>query len=105
MGTRFGAPRRFLAFTVAKPTLKHRLALAPGMLGTLYAVSPAGEARYFDYDYEAARAWAELDAGTDIRYGPPPQRGVQYVRSGAVEANPNPHSRCYWVKRPEGVPS
>lgn len=41
----------------APPTRAHRVALFENMLGTVYAVSPAGEVRYFDYDWAAAVAW------------------------------------------------
>lgn len=44
-----------------KPTLKHRLAMWPGIFGTVYAVNPQGEVRYFDYDWPAAKRWAGID--------------------------------------------
>lgn len=81
----------------AKPTKKHRLAITPGILGTVYAVSPEGEARYFDYDLPGAYAWAGLTADSDLRYAIPPERAM-YIRSGAFEANPNHRTRCIWVR-------
>lgn len=80
-----------------RPTLKHRLAIAPGLLGTVYAMNAAGEMRYFDFNYQAARKFAGLDAGTDIRFARPigPYR---FVKSGATDGNPYPYQRCYWVK-------
>jgi hypothetical protein len=35
------------------------------MLGTLYAANPAGEVKYFDYDYAEALAW--VGATEDVR--------------------------------------
>lgn len=40
-----------------QPTRRHRAALWENMLGTVYAMNPAGETRYFDYDYAAALAF------------------------------------------------
>jgi hypothetical protein len=51
-----------------KPTLKHRAAIWECMLGTVYASSPQGEIKYFDYDWDAARTFAGADQeGTDPR--------------------------------------
>jgi hypothetical protein len=82
----------------AKPTRRHRLAIVPGILGTVYAVNEAGEARYFDYDRAGAEEFAGVAAGKDVRYSVPPKR-AQYVRSGAMEANPRPKTKCVWVLR------
>ncbi len=49
----------------AKPTKQHRPALWEMMLGTVIAMNSKGEIRYFDYDYEAAKEFAEL--GDDLR--------------------------------------
>lgn len=56
------------------PTLKHRPALTFGILGTVYGVSPAGEVKYFDYDWAGALKFAgvcddnlELLDGLDLR--------------------------------------
>ena len=40
------------------PTLKHRPAITHGILGTCYGISPAGEVKYFDYDWEGALQFA-----------------------------------------------
>lgn len=48
-----------------KPTKKHRPAIWESMLGTVKAMSSKREIRYFDYDYEAAKEFAEL--GEDLR--------------------------------------
>lgn len=83
----------------ARPTRRHRLAITNGILGTVYAVSPEGEARYFDYDFQAAYAFAGILPGSDVRLSVPRER-AQYVRSGATEANPGPRTRCLWTADP-----
>lgn len=50
----------------AKPTMKHRPAIWECMLGTVYARNDAGKVMYFDYDYAAARAFANVE-GRDLR--------------------------------------
>lgn len=55
----------------AKPTLKHRPAIWECMLGTVYARSDAGETKYFDYDWDAARAFANVE-GRDLRVAKAP---------------------------------
>lgn len=50
------------------PTKKHRPAIWENMLGTVYARNDAGETRYFDYDWYAAREFAGVDEeGRDPR--------------------------------------
>ena len=55
------------------PTQKHRPVLTPGILGTVYGVSPEGEVRYFDYDWDAALQFAgvtlENVSDLDLRFG------------------------------------
>ena len=79
----------------AKPTKAHRLAIVPGILGTVYGVNKDGEARYFDYDLAGAMEFA--GPGTDPRWSVPP-RPAAYVTSGEVHANPGPRTRCLWIK-------
>lgn len=83
-----------------RPTQRHRLAIAPGILGTVYGVNAAGEARYFDYDHAGAYAFAGVtdDPALDARLSTPPERR-QYVLSGATSANPTVRTRCLWVLR------
>jgi hypothetical protein len=51
-----------------KPTQKHRIAIFENMLATVYAVNDAGVLKYFDYDWDGARAWAGVDEdGRDPR--------------------------------------
>lgn len=83
-----------------RPTKRHRLAIAPGILGTMYAVNEQGEARYFDYDREGAYAFAGVSDDRDPRLSIPPSRAM-YVRSGSTECNPTPRTRCIWILREE----
>jgi hypothetical protein len=54
------------------PTLKHRPVLTFGILGTVYGISPAGEVRYFDYDWDGALEFAGVTlenlAELDLRF-------------------------------------
>jgi len=50
-----------------KPTLKHRVALRPGMLGTVYALNEEGVERYFDYKWEDAIRYAGVGSDRDVR--------------------------------------
>lgn len=84
----------------APPTRRHRLAIAPGILGTVYAINEQGEARYFDYDREGAYAFAGVSVDRDPRFSTAPG-GVSYVRSGATECNPRPGTRCLWILKEE----
>jgi hypothetical protein len=69
------------------PTKKHRIAMWENMLGTVYARNDAGETKYFDYDWAAAREFAGVDqADRDPRvmraprnYGDGGPRKGQYV--------------------------
>lgn len=80
------------------PTLKHRPAIVPGILGTVYGINDEGEARYFDYDRAAAEAFAGVSPDRDPRYAKNKRR-VSYVRSGALEANPRVGTPCIWITR------
>jgi hypothetical protein len=92
------AARRFAGVELAdmRPTRRHRLAIVPGILGTVYGVDSAGRARFFDYDYEAAAAYAGVTAAADPRSAQPRER-AQFIRSGAAGANPGIRTRCVWV--------
>jgi len=89
---------QFLSVTAHKapPTKKHVPAIWEGLLGTVYAQSPDGVVRYFDYNYEAARAWAGLSTAAapsvDIRCGRSPSRwGSEGPRRGQI---------ALWVRWP-----
>jgi len=66
--TRFGRPINPLALgRKAKPTQKHREAIWENMLGTVYARSPKGETKYFDFDWAGAAKHAGVDLQADNR--------------------------------------
>lgn len=46
------------------PTQKHRPVLTMGILGTVYAINPAGRMQYFDYDWAGALVYAGVEAVT-----------------------------------------
>jgi hypothetical protein len=50
-----------------RPTRKHRPAVWENMLGTVYALDDDGHVKYFDYDYEAALAFAGVRPDRDLR--------------------------------------
>lgn len=55
-----GAPRKALRKA-------HRPLIWENMLGTVYARNAEGDTKYFDYDYEAAHAFAGTADCTDLR--------------------------------------
>ena len=79
------------------PTKAHRPAIWEVMLGTVCALSPAGEARCFDYDFEAAKAHAGIASATDARLAPMPKY-KSYIEKGATWAEARPGQRVLWVK-------
>lgn len=89
---------KMIPLTRKPPTLRHRLAIAPGILGTVYGINADGEARYFDYDIAAAYEFAGVTTEADPRIAKPRGR-YAFIRSGAMEANPKPSTRCIWVLR------
>ena len=83
----------------AAPTKAHRPAIWECMLGTVYAMSPDGEARYFDYDHTAALQWAQIDGpDADLRVARV-KVYRNYVRSGATESSPLIGRLVLWAKR------
>jgi hypothetical protein len=81
-----------------KPTRKHRPAIVPGILGTVYGINDDGEARYFDYDREGAEAFAGVTSERDPRYAKvTADRRASFVRRGATEANPRVGTGCIWI--------
>ncbi|MGH9095580.1 MAG: hypothetical protein ACRDXE_10505 [Acidimicrobiales bacterium] len=90
-------PAPAIAIRDMPPTHKHRLAIVPGIFGTVYGVNAEGEARYFDYDQAAAYAFAGVSGlSADVRRARPP-RPSRHVNSGCMEANPGHYDRCLWV--------
>lgn len=51
----------------ANITKKHVPLIWECMLGTVYARSPDGTVKYFNYDWTAARAFADVDHHNDLR--------------------------------------
>jgi len=94
--------RTFLGIPCRKmrPTQKHSPALWECMLGTVYALSPEGECKYFDYDYEAARVFAGLDTSHDNRlFRVNFDLRHSYVKRGCIDANPRTGKLVLWTTR------
>ena len=89
-----GAPKK-------KPTLKHRPAIWECMLGTVYAMNDDREVKYFDYDWDAARAFAGVDeSGRDPRVFKNTRR-VSWTEYSAYDAKEPPLKRTMlWIKDP-----
>jgi len=86
----------------AKPTKRHKPVIWEGILGTVYAASPAGEVRYFDYNWDDARAFAEVDTeGADLRIAKPRQVDPYPVRyySRQSDCGPSYLQTCLWAVR------
>lgn len=79
------------------PTKRHRAALWENMLGTVYAMNPAGEVRYFDYDYEEAVKFIGANI-TDVRVAKFDRRTSPYgQRSGADYVTPRQKQVVWFV--------
>lgn len=77
-------------------TRGHRPLVWECMLGTVYARSPEGKTEYFDYDYAAARGWAQVDEHTDLRTCKSPR---DHARGGDGPTGPRQGRFALW-----GVP-
>jgi len=70
----------------ASVTQRHVPLIWENMLGTIYARSPAGKTEYFDYDYDAAHAFAEVSKCSDLRIAKAPRTmnmgDDQYITKG-----------------------
>jgi hypothetical protein len=72
--TKQPAAHPFKGARKAKPTKQHRPVIWENMLGTVYAASPEGEVRYFDYRWDEAREFAGITTDTpDLRLARPKQ--------------------------------
>ncbi len=77
------------AARLKKPTQKHRPAMWEGILGAVYAMNDAREIKYFDFNYEGARAWCGIDEdGRDPRTA----RGQDYSWNGKRDDVPTGRS-------------
>ena len=77
-----------------RPTKRHVPVIWECMLGTVYAASPAGEVRYFDYRWEDARAFAEVPLARDLRVAR--SDGFSYYRG----KGPGQRQFALWAVRP-----
>lgn len=81
-----------------RPTQEHRPAVWEAMLGTVYAMNDSREIRAFDYDYEAARAFAGVDRdGADPRLARVKRR-VRYGRGNSPEMEPREGQLVLWIR-------
>jgi hypothetical protein len=82
---------------VRKPqTKKHRPAIWECMLGTVYARSPQGQIRYFDYDWDGARAFAEVPTEGDLRLA---KKTPGYRLTDDPSMEPSPRQLILWVPK------
>jgi hypothetical protein len=65
-------------------TRKHSPLIWEAMLGTVKATDGSEEGKYFDYDYEAARAFAGVAQCTDLRIVRSPRSYQCGLREGRV---------------------
>ena len=84
-----------------RPTMKHRPAIWENMLGTVYAMNDARECKYFDYDYEAALAFAGVssDNSTGDNRLSKPVRRCSWIRKGCWSSEPRRGQLVLWVKK------
>ena len=90
----------FRAHAVHKPPLRGmRPAIWENMLGTVYALSPERECKYFDYNYdEAVKFTGYPDRAGHVRVAKvPPNGSRQWIQSGTTEATPRPGKLVWWV--------
>ena len=82
----------------AVPTLKHRPVIWECMLGTVYAASPSGEVKYFDYDWDGAREWAAITEDSDLRLARP-SRVRDYPVRYYGDRGPSHNQLVLWAVR------
>ncbi|MGW8177296.1 MAG: hypothetical protein ACWGQW_00645 [bacterium] len=96
--TRKSQAHPFTGGVPKKQTLKHRPAIWENMLGTVYARSPRGEIKYFDYNWDDARAFAGIDltrTDQDLRIAKYQRR---YQWTGSPETQPRNGQKVLWIK-------
>lgn len=86
-----------------KPTQKHRIAIWENMLGTVYAQNDAGEVKYFDYDWDAAREFAGANEDRDPRVWKTPQ--AWSVGRGASSTTVSKGRQVLYVRRTMTTPN
>jgi hypothetical protein len=80
----------------AKPTKNHRPAIWENMLGTVYAMDDNRKIKYFDYDYEAAKAYSNVAEKKDIRLAKVTE---PLTWDGSSHANPRKGKLVIWVEK------
>lgn len=80
----------------AVPTKRHKPVIWECILGTVYAANPAGEVKYFDYDWDGAREWAAITPDSDLRVAKMP-RDRRYRYYG--DAGPSVFQLILWAVR------
>jgi hypothetical protein len=73
-----------------KPTLKHRPAIWECMLATVYAMNDAGQTKYFDYDWDAAREFAGVDR---------PEADLRVYRAARSQGEIRKGQKVLYIKR------
>lgn len=89
----------------APPLKNYRPAMWENMLGTVYAMNDAGEVKYFDYDHDAAKAYAGIGPDSAPRlyrvdrkaYGKP--HGEYRYGGNDDYASPRHGKLVLWVKK------
>jgi hypothetical protein len=79
------------------PTAQHRPAVWENRLGTVFAMDEAGNVQYFDYDHDAAVAFADVAPDRDLRVSEK-TRDVRYTKRGDTN-EPALGKTIYWVRR------
>lgn len=79
-----------------KPTKQHRPAIWECMLGTVYAFN-GKEVKYFDYDWEGARAFAGVQNHKDPRV----YRKTEHVSYTGSYSEPRMRQLVYWILKDE----
>ena len=81
-------------------TLKHRPLIWENMLGTVYACDPVTrKAKYFDYDYTAAHAYARVNECSDLRVTRN-KRQVNYTDGSDYMSGPRVGKYALWGIKP-----
>ena len=81
-----------------KPTQNHYPVMWECILGTVYAVNPEGEIRYFDYDKEAAREYIGFGDHDDVRIWRK-EDNSRYPYTGPVSSHLKKGKFAVWVRR------
>jgi len=85
----------------AKPTKSHKPAIWEAMLGTVYAMSPDGEIKYFDYNWDEAAKFAQVHSNEDLRVFRVSRDRVFRWGNGKAESymQPRLNKLVLWAKR------